>query len=352
MKSGFKQALPALLFSFLKYIPVHRLLYPFYGGNGLILVLHRVRPESGRVRVKANSRIEITPEFMEELILYFKKIKYDIISLDELIQRLGSTDKSDPFVCFTFDDGYADAHEFIYPIFKKHQVPYCVYVTTCFPDRTVAPWWYMLEDLLLQHDLIQFSWKQKEYVYNISDLSEKETAYTDIRNIVLSTPVEELDDFIQTVFVPYGIFVSDYEHHQMSWEQVAELSRDPLVTVGAHTVHHLNLKQLSAEQVKKEIIDSKVRIEEKTGCPVGHFAYPFGSRVEVGKRECEIAASCGFKTMTTVREGTIFPAHRDHTECLPRVEITGRHQNVTLVDLRRCGVIALLRNGFRPVVTL
>jgi hypothetical protein len=34
------------------------------------------------------------------------------------------------------------------------------------------------------------------------------------------------------------------------------------------------------------------------------------------------------------------------------VEITGRHQELTLVDLRRCGVVALLRNRMQPFVTL
>ena len=63
------------------------------------------------------------------------------------------------------------------------------------------------------------------------------------------------------------------------------------------------------------------------------------------------AAKSGFRTMTTVREGNIFSAHCHHLECLPRVEITGRHQDLALVDLRRCGLFSLVRNRFKRIVT-
>jgi len=352
MSSIIKSLLPKYFLAFFKYIKIHRILYPFFGGCGVILVLHRVLPASGKPRITANSRIEITPGFLEELILFFKNKNYDIISLDELHDRLEADKKNKPFVCFTFDDGYADAHEIVYPIFKKHQLPYAVYVTTCFPDKTAMPWWYMLEDLVLKHDLITFTKRGEEHIYKAGSTEEKEAAFDNIRGLILNTPFDELENFIKEVFSPYNISIDDYNSQLMDWQQVNELSNDPLVTLGAHTVNHLNLRRLPSEQVTKEIQLSKSIIEQKTGKPVSHFAYPFGSRVEVGSRDIAIAANSGFKTMTTVREGNIFPDHRHHLQCLPRVEITGRHQDLTLIDMRRCGTISLLRNGWRRLVTV
>ncbi len=351
MKS-IKHKLLSQVLTLLKYTRIHRLFCPFLTGDGVILVLHRVLPKKSHPRIAANARIEITPQFLEQLINFFQGLGYKIVSLDTVHQRLiGAVQSKTPFVCFTFDDGYADAHEIIYPIFKKYNAPFAVYVVTDFPDEQQILWWYMLEDLVLEHESVRFCWQEKEYLFSTSSHADKESAYGTIRELILSQSRDGLSEIIEAVFSPYHIKTEDYLTQQMSWQQVAELAADPLVTIGGHTVHHPNLKHLTSDQVRSEVQEGKTRLEEKTGYPVDHFAYPFGSRDEVGTREFSIARKCGFKTMTTVREGTIHPEHQHHLECLPRVEITGRHQDLTLVDLRRCGLISLLRNGFKRVVT-
>ncbi len=352
MLNSIKHRLLGSALFFLKYFKVHRLLYPVFAGNGVILVLHRVLPATNKPRIKENSRIEITPEFLEKLILFFKKKNYQIISLDDLYENLRANKKDRPFVCFTFDDGYVDIHDIIYPIFKRYQAPFTVYVATFFPERTAVPWWYMLEDLVLNYEQVGFSYRQNKYFFSTVSTMEKEAAYDEIRSLILKNSQDEFEDFIDAIFSPYNISAREYHNQLMSWWQINKLNEDPLVTIGAHTVHHMNLKQLKPQHVRDEILGSKLTIEQKTGGSVHHFAYPFGSKAEVGGRECDIAASCNFKTMTVVREGNIFSAHRNHFNCLPRIEITGRHQDLTLVDLRLCGVVSLLRNGWRRVVTV
>ncbi len=342
--SGIKHTILKVFLGALKLTKLHRLLCPFFVGNGVILVLHRVLPEKSYPRIIANSRIEITPHFLEQLIGFFLKRGYEVVSLDTVYERLTGP-PGRPFVCFTFDDGYADAVDIIYPVFKKFQLPYAVYVITDFPDRKSILWWYMLEDLVLEHDPVRFSYGDKDYIVPTTTSADKEAAYDTIRALLLSVSSEQVEEVIDAVFSPYGVNPRDYEDQQMSWDQVIGLANDPLVTIGAHTVHHYNLKQLTDEQARWEIETSKKRLEGKIGRPVLHFSYPFGSPTEAGEREFSLAAECGFHTMTTVREGTLSRVDRDHMDQLPRVEITGRHQDLTLVDLRRCGLVALLRKG-------
>ena len=64
--------------------------------------------------------------------------------------------KKKKFAVLTFDDGYTDSFDVIYPIFKKYQLPFGVYVVTDFPDRETILWWYMLEDLVLKLPIIFF----------------------------------------------------------------------------------------------------------------------------------------------------------------------------------------------------
>ncbi len=350
--NSIKHTLLKSVFSVFKYTKIHWLLKPVYRGKGVILVLHRVLPESTEARIGANSRIEITPQFLENLILFFQKLGYNIISLDAMHNRISSKVKQRPFVCFTFDDGYVDAHEIIYPIFKRHQCPYAIYIATAFPEGDITLWWYMLEDLVLKHEHVAFTCKGENHSFNTVQPKDKEQAYAAIRNLILNASKSEQDAVISSIFTPYNIKEENYADQQLNWNQIIELANDPLVTIGAHTVNHLKLNQLTADEVHKEIQDSKTRIEDKIGKQVNHFSYPFGGRNEAEKREFKIARNCGFHTMTTVREGAIFPAHRHCCECLPRLEITGRHQNLTLVDMRLCGIVTLLRNGFSRVVSV
>ena len=54
-------------------------------------------------------------------------------------------------------------------------------------------------------------------------------------------------------------------HLTLNWKQIKYLANDPLVTIGVHTLNHLNLKKLSSHKVNDEIINSKIELENKVG---------------------------------------------------------------------------------------
>ena len=352
-QAGCKHAVVRLAINACRVSRAYRLLRPLLGGSGVILALHRVVPDTGRSRIGANSRIEISPEFLESLIIFFRKKGYRIVSLDEMYRQLKHGPGETPFVCFTFDDGYSDILDYVLPVFSKYNAPFAVYVVTSFAEKSFPLWWYMLEELLLTTSgVLEASLDGLSLKLKIDTMEEKEAAYSRIREIFMSFPQEELRDVVENFFSPLGVSPDQYKKCQMSWEQVAALAHHPLATVGAHSVHHYNLRSLSRADAAAEIADSKEILQEKTGVAVHHFSFPFGSREECGPLEFEMARKCGFRTAVTIREGLIFPEHRFFTECLPRIEITGRHQDLTLVDMRRCGLVSLLRNGFKRVVTV
>ncbi len=330
---------------------IYRVLCPFFRGKGVILAMHRVVQDTGRQRIDANSRIEISPKFLEALLGFFRTRGYEAVSMDGVFERLMEGSSGRPFVCFTLDDGYIDVYDTVYPLFRRQGIPLTVYITTSFPDRKAVLWWYMLEDLILAgKDEVRIHVGGKSYSFPAGSPREKENAFNGIREIFMKIPQEDAPKVLTDTFSRLGISPEAYDSSQMEWKHIIEMSRDPLVNIGAHTVNHFNLRQLEPSRVRQEILDSKLVLEAKIGCPVDHFAYPFGSRLEAGPREFEMARACGFKTAVTMREGAVFPEHRSYTHCLPRIEITGRHQDLTLVDMRRCGVVSLFRNGLRQRV--
>jgi len=141
------------------------------------------------------------------------------------------------------------------------------------------------------------------------------------------------------------------QEHSMTWGQIAELSSDPLVTIGAHTITHPCLATLDDKQTRTEIENSKNTIEKRIGKPVEHFAYPFGGSADCGVREFEMAARAGFKTAVTARIANLFPEHIKHTLCLPRISLHDRSDK--FLDLEHClnGYFPAQRYRFKKVIT-
>lgn len=59
--------------------------------------------------------------------------------------------------------------------------------------------------------------------------------------------------------------------------QLEEVADSSLIEIGAHTVNHVWLKGLEAHHIKKEIVESKLLLEDSIHRKVVSFAYPYGA---------------------------------------------------------------------------
>ena len=60
----------------------------------------------------------------------------------------------------------------------------------------------------------------------------------------------------------------------MSEQQLKQVSKHPLITIGSHTVTHPFLTRCTAEQLTAELQDSRRYLQAMSGQPVNYFAYP------------------------------------------------------------------------------
>ncbi|MDB5178586.1 MAG: putative polysaccharide deacetylase [Patescibacteria group bacterium] len=88
----------------------------------------------------------------------------------------------------------------------------------------------------------------------------------------------------------------------MSWDQVRELDRSGLITIGSHTLDHLSLPSLPLDQERLEIIQAKAELEAQLGHAVRHFAYPYGS---YNATTIAIVQGAGFLTAVSTIPGTV-----------------------------------------------
>ena len=88
--------------------------------------------------------------------------------------------------------------------------------------------------------------------------------------------------FVVTSFIDGKIeLINDPCFRALSWEQVREMDRSDVVDIGSHTDTHTILSWLGQQEIEKEIILSKKKLENKLGRPVDLFAYPNGQKSDI-----------------------------------------------------------------------
>ncbi len=331
----------------LRYSGIGKISKKIYGGYGHILMLHRVIPTENKIRIHNHQSLEITEEHLDQLIQFFNRNSYKTISIDELYNGMVDNDLPNKFVVYTLDDGYFDNYQFAYPIFKKHNIPFTIYIATSFPNKDILLWWYALEDLLLKNN--HFSQTKYPFLNNIrcKSLYQKELTFNLIRKELLKMNKQELINFFDLFNIDLNSYI---EHMSLTWDQIIRLSKDPLVTIGAHTQNHLALAKLSEKECYSEIINSKQEIEQKIGKKVTHFSYPFGKNSQAGIREFKIVKEIGFSTATTTRLANIFPEHNNYLQALPRISINSK-TNESQLKANIDGIFPMVRNNFKRIVT-
>jgi peptidoglycan/xylan/chitin deacetylase (PgdA/CDA1 family) len=291
----------------------------YFSGMATVFMLHSIHPVDSN-KISLNEKLNISPDFLDAFIVSAKAKGYSFISLDTLHDALVNNKKMSKTIVLTLDDGYADNYTNAYPIFKKHNIPFTIYITTSFPNHTAILWWYILEDLVIENNAITLN---DGTTYSCETPEDKKATFSAIRQKIIHLPKENFIDSLNALFEPQIIdWYSKVAELSMTWEQIKELSLSPLATIGGHTVNHYALATLSKDEVIDEVMGSKQIIEAHIDKSVEHFCYPFGGPKEVTEKEFAIVDELGFKTTTTTRYGSIFSEHKNHLSALPRVMLT------------------------------
>ncbi|KFC75022.1 putative polysaccharide deacetylase [Bosea sp. LC85] len=318
-------------------------------GAGVILTLHHVRPWRER-GFAPNRLLEITPEFLDQTLTLIKSQGYDIVSLDEAVVRLQSPRSSRFFVALTFDDGYRDNLDHAWPVLAKHGVPWTLFVTTGFAERTARLWWLEMEEAI--RALPRFALDLPDGGFSARTESDREkrlafeTLYWRLRKGSEAILLSAISDLARQAGIDGAALV---ERECLPWETLRSLAGAPGVTIGAHTLSHPMLAKHPQEFARTEIVESKARLEQELGLQVRHFAYPVGDPGSAGKREFALAKAAGFTSAVTTRPGHLFDRHERHLHALPRVSLNGYHQSEAALRALLSGLPFLLWNRGRRV---
>lgn len=307
-------------------------------GSGAIFTLHHVRPATHK-DFDPVAHLTITPDFLDASIARLKADGHVPVALEDLPEFLAHPDRKGPAMVFTLDDGYRDNNEFARPVFEKHGVPYTIFITGGFVDRTHSIWWETAELLLNQMDEFTFDFGNGEETLPARNPTEKYAAFDRLHKALACNEqgpiVERLGQQARAAGIcPTGLV----DREVMDEAELRGLAETPLASLGAHTISHPNLAHLDAAEMEREIRKSAQRVAEITGEAPRTLAYPYGDRCAAGSREYETAKGLGFQLAVTTNPGILQTTSLDNLFSLPRISLNGYYQKCRYVGALASGI--------------
>jgi len=146
-------------------------------------------------------------------------------------------------------------------------------------------------------------------------------------NLLNAGPILTKYNFSATCYIVSGrIGLSN------SWDLDNGITQRPLMTeyeikewlnlgmdIGAHTITHADLTNISEEKAYKEINDSKTQLEKKFNITVTDFCYPFG---RINESIYSMTKKSSFLTATSMQRGRV--NFQSDMYMLPRIPINHR----------------------------
>lgn len=264
-----------------------------------VLIFHRVFPKPD----------PLFPEEMDadrfcDTIIWLRKFCH-IISPDEAVMGLAAGTLPAGAACVTFDDGYADNCTVAVPILERLGVKAAFFIATDFLDGG-----RMWNDTLIE--AVRICSKDKLDLsgiglgcYDLSDLASRRRAVAEIvLGLKYRIPKERALLVEEVAKLAGGKLPSDL---MLSSEQVKEMRRKGMV-IGAHTCSHPILANLQQDEVRREILGSKARLEQILQEDIRLFAYPNGKpNSDYRQADAAVVRSLGFDAAFTTAWGVAEP---------------------------------------------
>jgi peptidoglycan/xylan/chitin deacetylase (PgdA/CDA1 family) len=219
-------------------------------------------------------------------------------------------------VLVTFDDGYLDFADRLWPILREHRVPAVLFVPTDFPDHPERRFWW--DDLI---HAIENTEVREITVGGTSLLlgteQERRRAIKRLKLRAHTLEPDEVHPWVDELRQELG--VATPKARVLGWEALGVLADDGL-EIGAHTRTHPFLDRLEGDRLRLEIEGSITDLEARLGGRPTMFAYPHGRHSEL-----VVAAvrSAGLQLAFTTEQGSNDLRHADRHR-LRRINIGPR----------------------------
>jgi peptidoglycan/xylan/chitin deacetylase (PgdA/CDA1 family) len=247
--------------------------------------------------------LAVTPKHFSEQMDVIRR-HFIPVRLQKLVAALRNGKSQKRAMVVTFDDGYADNLHEAAPLLKRYDIPATVFVTTGQVGNRRESWWDELDRLLLQPGLLppelrlningstfEFqlngasTYTEQDYErdrdWNIAredDRGPRQYLFRKLLGVMSTMPGEERDRIVENLTTWAGANPNARPtHRSLTIDELIRLGKCALTEVGAHSMTHPKLAELSVVNQRREIKQSKQTLEAILNHPVTSFAFPFGS---------------------------------------------------------------------------
>lgn len=114
-------------------------------------------------------------------------------------------------------------------------------------------------------------------------------------NYTNAYPIMKKYGFVGTIFVVTG-FLDKYKNY-LTWAQALELTKNGF-NIESHTVNHQSMTELSDEQLRNELVNSRKMIQDNLGKESFFMAYPTGT---YNLHIAQLVKDAGYKGAFTIK---------------------------------------------------
>ena len=296
--------------------------------QNFILMYHRVGPMNDKWKFDP---FPIHQDLFEQHIQYLIK-NFEIISLNNLTKMIAEGNNPEGAVAITFDDGYKDNYEFAYPILKKYRVPATIFPAINYIESNKLFWWDELNYVLYHTDLNYIDLEDIG-IYQLDSNENKIKAALSIANELKQLHYNKIEPILENLTNLADVNIPDKlcKQNTLSWNEIKKMNKNG-IDFGAHTLNHPSLTNITLDEAKWEILESKNCIEEVLDNEVKSFAFPYGA---FNEKTVSLVKNLGFNSSVTVIPGFV---NNSVNELYQLNRMNGAFKDFHVLKLYLCGL--------------
>lgn len=212
---------------------------------------------------------------------------FEFVSLSAWLERRQRGDALPRMACaITFDDGWADNHEFAFPVLRERDVPATIFLVAEKIGTRGKFWPERLARLLVAAGTApgedraapELQWLDRlRAAAGITGATPDRGALSQAIAAAKPFADSEIERHLDVLEQYPGTAAGNEPPSLLDWEQVNEMLASGLVEAGSHTCNHVRLNaRLAPERLEREIVYSGELIKAHTDRDAVTFCFPNG----------------------------------------------------------------------------
>lgn len=200
-------------------------------------------------------------------------------------------------VIVSFDDGYDDNYFNAFPVLKSLGMPATIFVSTGYIDQDKPFWFDEVACIIYNAPGGSMVVEGLDMNLTLNDVSSRRAAAAVIVSALKRVPNARrltILDRLEKKYVSVLKSVDFRLSRPLSWVQMREMSAAG-IEFGSHTVSHPILSRLNDDELRKELVESKQRLEQELSKPAPVLAYPVGGPEEFNEKVVREAMEAGYR---------------------------------------------------------